>query len=415
MKGIDFCTAMSYVSKEYIEEADKLRGMTVQKKNKAIKFACLAASLTIILFAGAVGAHRIYKGSKLKALPMLSVENDISNGNGFEGYLALNISELVNENPWDEAKSLKALPVYKNPVTYNEMQRPANADFDKMRERLKEIAERFGLSEQDYTISDDSPDEERKEVITKKLIDAGGSVPQGYFDPTSLIAETGSMTIKVFADLSVSIDFEPALELPKDIHCSFNSSYEDCLRAAEYFKAEFENIIGFNDPIININGGDRDIYGEQKLTVSFYDNSDSYLERILNYNFSTVTFSCYEDEKLHGIRIMSPDLTQKVGDYPIISVSEARAMLENGEYINDNNNDIKKIDAVNVEKIELVYRQDRYFMPYYKFYVKSYDYHLEYQGQQLNTYIAYYVPAVKSEYLEPSQLWIGSFNSRDVG
>ncbi len=70
---------------------------------------------------------------------------------------------------------------------------------------------------------------------------------------------------------------------------------------------------------------------------------------------------------------------------------------------------------MNVEKIELVYRQDRYFMPYYKFYVKSYDYHHEYQGQQLNTYIAYYVPAVKSEYLEPSQLWIGGFNSRDVG
>ena len=61
-------------------------------------------------------------------------------------------------------------------------------------------------------------------------------------------------------------------------------------------------------------------------------------------------------------------------------------------------------------KVELVYRtgeREGYFLPYYRFYLELPSMEEE---DGLKTYGAFYVPAVRPEYLEGVPVWDGSFN-----
>ena len=50
---------------------------------------------------------------------------------------------------------------------------------------------------------------------------------------------------------------------------------------------------------------------------------------------------------------------------------------------------------------------DEYFIPYYRFYVELPEAEADHD---LNTYGAYYVPAVQEKYIANMPLWDGSFN-----
>ena len=102
-----------------------------------------------------------------------------------------------------------------------------------------------------------------------------------------------------------------------------------------------------------------------------------------------------------------PDLSQKMGDYPIINTEKAKELLLKGNYITTVPYELPGEKFI--AKTELVYRtgaREAYFMPYYCFYVEI----PEEERDGLKTYGAYYVPAVEEEYLTNMPLWDGSFN-----
>ena len=106
------------------------------------------------------------------------------------------------------------------------------------------------------------------------------------------------------------------------------------------------------------------------------------------------------------IRVFRPDLSEKIGDYPIITAKEAKESLAEGNYITTVPYDMPGMEYV--KKAELIYRTgslETYFMPYYRFYVEIPE--LEEEG--LKTYGAYYVPAVEEEYLSKVTVWNGNF------
>lgn len=80
---------------------------------------------------------------------------------GFEGYMAFDISELVNANPWNETMELTALPVYQNT---NQLRGGAvftasgGRFTDAMRESLLDIAIRLGLDTSSLTITEQFDD-----------------------------------------------------------------------------------------------------------------------------------------------------------------------------------------------------------------------------------------------------------------
>ncbi|MEG0835053.1 MAG: hypothetical protein RR413_06375, partial [Christensenellaceae bacterium] len=131
-------------------------------------------------------------------------------------------------------------------------------------------------------------------------------------------------------------------------------------------------------------------------------------QKILNFNFNYVTFACDDEGKLFISRTFQPDLTNVVGNYPIISTEQALELLENKNYITSVPEEFPGIAYV--RKVELVYRngnREKTYMPYYRIYVEMPSMKLD---NGLNTYGAYYVPAVEGKYIENMPIWDGTFH-----
>lgn len=340
-------------------------------------------------------------------LPMLTITEDLSSM-GFEGYMAYDISELVNGNPWNETANISYLPVYRNQLAYDEYGYVPGSDFGQMEEFLLEIAERLGMR---FAITDDTPDEKTQQTIIDKFSSIGESVPSGYFDPSKLIGKDKGMTLEVDESMTAKISFDPAVALPDGYNFTHFASYDECSAVAGFLEEEYQNLIAMDNPQRNIYGGDYTIYNQQQYHIEFFDGSGDLTEQIINYNFNRVAFYCNDDGKLFLARVFHPDLSEKTGDYPVITAEEATELLLNGSYMTTVPWDMPGKEYI--MKTELIYRTDMtqtYLMPYYRFYIELPEAQTE---SGLTTYGAYYVPAVSQEYISnmpvngvlPSNVW----------
>lgn len=340
-------------------------------------------------------------------LPMLSISKNTP-AMGYEGYMAYDISELVNANPWDKDSELSTLPVYQNPLVYDENFIASGADFEEMRKFLLDVAGRLGLNTNDLTIADNIPDEESQQRIIEKFQSIGGTVPDGYFTPKELAVKAGGIKIEVDQSMTATVSFDPAVSLPEGYNFTYFASYNDTVSVAEYLKTKYGDFIGIDTPQANIHGGDYNIYNQQTYFIEFFNAGGNEVEQIINYNFNRVTFACNEEGKLFIARIYHPDLSVKIGDYPTISSEQAKDLLLNGNYITTIPYEISGAEFI--KKVELIYRTgeyEEYFMPYYRFYVELPQ---DERENGLKTYGAYYVPAVESSYISNMPVWDGSFN-----
>lgn len=404
MRGNEFLDKMELIDPSYIEGADV---MLSKKKSVLIRLGVVAACLAFTVFAGAkILSHENNKIIN-SDMPMLSV-SEITSTMGYEGYTAYDISELVNANPWNEDFKLSTLPVYQNTFNYDENNFESGVDLDKIRKFILEIANRAGLDENNLTVTYDTPDEEEKQKIIDKFNSAGVTVPKGYFTPTKLIINSQGIEIEADSSMTATVHFEPALTVPSEYNFTHFSSYNDKCDVAEYLKTKYKSLIGIENPQADIFGGYYNIYGQQQYSVGFFEDGQDKTEKIINYNFNRVTFANDDDGKLFIVRICQPDLSVKAGDYPVISSNEARQLLIKGNFITTVPYEFSGEEFV--EKTELIYRTDKnekYFMPYYRFYVELPELK---QEDGLKTYGIYYVPAVESEYISDMPVWDGSFN-----
>lgn len=380
------------------------------KKRNGLRWTAAAACLAAVL----IGGFTLYSRTTVpntSDLPMLDITpKEEAAAFGFEGYMAYDISELSSANPWTEDDKLKTLPVYQNPVEYDRAgapSAPVSAEtMESMKTRLLEAAERLGL--ENVQVTDNAPSQEEIDAVTEKFASVGEKVPEGYFEPTEAVAEQDGIKLTVGADLAVRIEFDPAIDLPGEVHFSYNGTYEETRAAAEYLLERYRDLLGMEKPQVSITGGDYTYDGEQMFGVEFFDAAGDKTQQIVNYNFNTARFACNDEGKLWIIRLNQPDLSQKVGDYPIISVKEAQALLCSGNYITTVPEEMPGEEYI--AKVELIYRDsdlDEYFMPYYRFYVEVPDMA---RNNGLKTFGAYYVPAVSGEFLTGMPVWEGQFN-----
>lgn len=372
--------------------------------DRIVAVACLSL---VVLTGNRLLSQKTSDTGQTEKLPMLSITENTSDGMGFEGYMAYDISELINNNPWSETSQLSVLPVYQNSLSYDGAFNVSGADFGEMREFLIDIASRLGIDANSLTIMDDEPDEEEKQIVTERM---EGDVPEGYFAPTKLIARTSDIEITVDRTMQALVSFEPAISLPKKYNFSYAASYEQIVAVAEYLKEKYKALMQMKHPQMNICGGDYSKYDtklQQEYQIEFYDKGENDVDAIINYNFNQFAFDCDDNGKFYLASICQPDLSKKMGDYPIINTKKAKELLLKGNYITTVP---YKIPGENfIAKVELVYRtgaREEYFMPYYCFYVEL----PEEERDGLKTYGAYYVPAVEKEYLTNMPLWDGSFN-----
>ncbi|MGN0493742.1 MAG: hypothetical protein ACI4F7_08855 [Acutalibacteraceae bacterium] len=313
-------------------------------------------------------------------LPMLEISED-EGGYGCEAYWAYDISELVNANPWNKEVKLSTLPVYKTaadtPVT--------DAEFAEMEKFLKEIANKLGLDDDKLNISK---------------------------NPSELSAESKGIKLKVDRTMFLTVTLDPAVTLPQKYDFSYYAPFDSMKNAAEYLKEKYSALFDQNKYALNIHGGDYDIYLRQHHYISFYCTEGDSTQKIINYNFNKIYFSPDDNGRLFLISIHRADLSDKVGDYPIITSEKAEELLKAGKYVTSVPHTLNGEE--NIAKVELIYRNapwDKYYMPYYRFYVETpYEEMGDMKEYGLKEYGAYYVPAVEERYISNMPLWDGSFN-----
>jgi hypothetical protein len=433
MRKEQISDALNLLDDAILEETDRLRNREGRKRAGSLwKWAAAAAGLLLAACAGWIimeqKQNQTGEDSSLYAshdpegkqepdtkdtgetgLPMLSMaEIGEEEAAGYEGIRVHDISELVNTNPWDEALGISSLPVYENVLSYDENYIVQGGDFHKMREFLLEIAGSLGLEEESLTITDDVPDEETKQIITEKLEMGGDTVPEGYFNPTKLTGEAEGLKIEVNQAMTATVSFEPAVSLPEEYRFTHYAAYGELAETAEYLEKEYADFIGMEHPAANIYGGSYNIYLQQSYWIEFYDRAEDMVQRIINYNFNRTAFYCDDQGRLYLARSFRPDLSRMVGEYPIITAEEAKELLRKGNYITTAPYEMPGEEFIG--KVELVYRageREKYYMPYYRFYVELPEAAMD---DGLKAYGAYYVPAVESAYLSDMPVWDGSFN-----
>ncbi|MEG0836288.1 MAG: hypothetical protein RR413_12690, partial [Christensenellaceae bacterium] len=284
---------------ESLIESAEIPQKVKSKRAVILKIGAIAACAALVVGVGTV----LYQNSTVppvidspslngddSKLPLLSIDFD-HGSMGFEGYCAYNVDELVSENPWNKDSKIDHLPVIENTLTYNGLQKVESPNLEAMKVLLKETASKLGMDADNLPITDDIPDEETKKEITKKLTIGGGEVPDGYFDASTVFMADQQIKVEVDSSMVVTVHFEPAVALPKELNFTHYASYDDVYKVAEYLREEYKSYIDMENPKIAIQGGDYHYNGDQKYHITFFDDTGDETQKILNFNFNYVTFA----------------------------------------------------------------------------------------------------------------------------
>lgn len=425
---------------EIIGEADERFIPELEEKKKQKPFmkwaavgggVCVAAAIALFVMGGGIGSNpsvdvsgttttitlpNTYSGQNTTTTPAVTIHPGGPSGGGFgmSAVLVYDISELGNANPWTEECEISTLPVFKNNAYWTQY----GATYLNLEQRkaiASDIASDLGLEIKD----------ESAEYISDIT---GGRMPEWQED--LLVNYTAYcdgeakyncqwVNIDVGGDGTVTINFTHGNSLPEEYSFTYyQTTNEEAVKTLEYLAERYNAVIGYNSPNLNTYA-DRLITGNQNRKYKVFDSSDDIVESILGYNFSTVEFAPSDSGELMLIRIKdSLSCAEKIDDYPIISLDEAKASLFNGNCITNIPSEYLDGGVITEELIgrtELIYLdsdKEEFFIPYYLFYVElnQSQYAEDYLPEGMKEYGMYYVPAISSEHISEIELYDGSMN-----
>lgn len=300
-------------------------------------------------------------------------------GMGFEGYELYDASELIHNNPYDVNKGTKTLPVYQN----------------------LNISGRFGMYEiARYT---------RKEEI--EILEHYASVMNikeyridELEEETLLISDI--CDIRIYSKDGIIIEFsEKAIDDNMLVYTKDDTKKDVIERIEQLIKhPRLKEVFDFSQANIDVQRRygfyDIDQTYRPSWEIKVSNGKGSQTNKLVNNQLNAIDISASEDGYLSKIAIEFKNTKQKIGNYPIISLEEAKQQLIKGHYITSSwfQGDIEHISYV-----EMVYFKNNsldYFMPFYKFYMPLKDQDMVIKhDDRLVTYVAYYVPAIHSDYL----------------
>lgn len=316
---------------------------------------------------------------------------------GFEGLMAYDISELDTPNPWTKDSGLTSMPVYRN-LSYTDVHM-AHMPVYLSEDQMKEIAQNTASSLK-IKISD------IKVTYVRDFVQGG--VDDGKLDGVySVDAEcSNDSTITVYGNGQTRIIFDNK-PLPANLSFTYSTTTaEQAQETLEYLSNEYAGLLGFDAPEY-FSYADRSFSGEENRSYFIFNRSQNMVQSILNYNLSCAEFAPDDSGNLMCIWLNNPYCSSEyIGDYPIISETDAKNDLLNGSYYSSVPTEYirgGKISESDIAKTELVYRNNReeYYQPYYKFYIELDDTSaFVNMAENLKTYGIFYVPAVESDYLD---------------
>lgn len=355
----------------------------LKKKRKGTRKIFWTAAASIFILIGSIALmSSLFYGDEQRveqdSLPLLTVpeeQHKVGAHGGAEILMLQDIEELTRGNPWDKEANLETLPVFQNKAPRDGAGIPQDGlSQEEMHAKAEEIAGYL-----DETIN-------RKEE-------------QDF----GLIAELGKYQLTIEKTGAVEVTFAEPMTIPELDDLQQEAERTDYGKVLNGLLEEYEELAGMKEPGHDI-WYTYNLEGEKNWRVSAYESSGDLEERTIGYNFNTLDFVFNHNNQLYIIRKFTPEVGEKLGDYPIITPEEAEQMLLKGDYYTTVNETTP--EEGKVKKVELVYDTsgfEEYFMPYYKFYVtvpteKRYD-QAEIE-EKLNGFGVYYVSAVERDFLE---------------
>ena len=325
---------------------------------------------------------------------------------GFEAVMYYSAEEIENGNPWREDMALDTLPVFRNGSYDPRGAAPTGLNEAEMIAELESAAKVLGLE-----ILDTKPE-------TYNMMSEDGTIIPSEVYMISAITNSGSLVVR--ADGSLDYYLPSGYELPEGYHFTYyDTSDREAKEVMNYLTEKYAYFIksyylNFDHPEIVLEG-DYTYDGDYGRSYFVYDAGTDITERILNYAFRVAEFVPDDDSgNLMLIRLRDGlSKAEKLGDYPLISVAEAKEKLLDGQY--QTSVPVAMPGEAYISKVELVYRsglREETFLPYYRFYVELQDadgWKMT-QSNGLKTYGAFYVPAIQDDYISNLSTYNGSFN-----
>ncbi len=330
-------------------------------------------------------------------LPTLSVDNYAAKTREPKQKLG-NPSAQKDGNPWEEDGSVETLPVYENIAYAGEAdQKAVPAEDGMLDQKLRAAANVLDLTIHEIRYDREiapkaDQQEDETDVVAEDTEDKESGAMQHAYKAT---AYTQDGTITVTYNNFTKITFDTPKVLP-ETYCTAASEMdsETAEQLTGYLLEQYGVLMGFSNPKTSI----RMFYdknGETRWILAGYDAGENLQEQIVSYNLKRMRFTVNEMGQLTGIMMMDNLASgRKIEEYPIITASEAKGLLEKGEYIAGSSK-LPSLDQV--ERCTLVYLtgpQCNIFMPYYAFDVRTDE-----ADGALMHYSTYYVPAVQEAYL----------------
>ncbi len=289
---------------------------------------------------------------------------EIGDGNGFEGYLVYNIAELQTGSPWTAGDGkLDTLPVFEYLVIPDG--RGTVGTPEEMREMIYEAFDRLGIPPEAVTLDEGEPE---------------------YCYGTAQ-----DFRVRVSNTLVGALEFTDPIPLPEGYHFDFDSTYEELEQVAVWILEYHGHLLGFQEPVAVIEGGDYNFSGEQGYTLSFREGAGTLEEQIVNFGRRILVG--HEDNCLRSIQLLAAPKWTRLGDYSLRTIEEAINAMYQGDYYTDVPYPLTGMERF--ERIDLIYRRwefDTLCQPYYRFFVEL----PQEQRGDLKNYGVYYVPAVEA-------------------
>lgn len=364
-------SSMSFLDDDLLLEAEIRRNKKEKKKNSLKPAIAIAACFALI----AVSAL-CYNAFSNPKLTKLSVQfSDYSMG--FEGEFLDSTEEYESGYPTNHR--FITMPVYTDNC-HDEKGTPCALTESQLEERLQKTSELTGISietKTEYYANDLYGGYENDFVYNITTESESGSI---------IVNSAGGVTAVFSKPRRVDYDFDPT---KKENREKIIKHYSDMF---SHFISEF---IDFDSPDFITS---REMLADCSYVYIYraYDSSGNRKDDVLRSSLQYAEFRIDDNGNLYSIHISDSLIdTEKIGDYPVKSESDAKKELLEGDYFSSVPYEIKGDNFI--VKSELIYKSNgEIFIPCYKFLVELPD---APQNAKYKTYGIFYVCAVKDNYL----------------
>ena len=336
------------------------------------------------------------------ALPGFSLEEAGGAGLGMEAVMVQSESELVPTAwPVSSGETPASLPVYENA-------RPADATGartyteEELCTLARQTAQALGLAVESVEVS---PTEEQRQATLERFEEAG-LLPSEEDTPEAAAEKQAQLEYNLAPSWATAVCTDGAVvtasragtvrvELAEGFDVALDAQDAQAYAAAvQQLADEYGAAFGMQAPQAAVQA-DYTVEGNVHLTNFVWDAAASPAQQLVFASCGRLSFSGGESG---AILYEQPQPGRALGEYALISESEARAMLLQGQCLTSVPYAVES--EADIAAVQLCYREgSEVYAPWYRFWVKLPEEAQQDCAEGCTAYGAYYVPAVRGEYI----------------